>query len=165
MTRQRNRRAGAIALALGCLVLCGCGLVPDTGPTIQETHLLDELESGRLQAPRWVGTDAVAPTVTITVLTHVDSKGLVGLSGVAADDRRLQRVRWSNNRGGSGLAMLTGSTSSTRWWVTSIQLQPGDNTLVVTAFDAAGNSAQARTVVTRTPAPPANVAAWDLTSD
>jgi hypothetical protein len=85
-------------------------------------------------------TDGGAPAVTIqsptTSSTYSTASTTVSLAGVASDDIGVTQVTWSNSRGGSGIA---GGTTS--WSTGPIALQPGDNTLTVTARDAAGNSA------------------------
>jgi hypothetical protein len=83
--------------------------------------------------------DYTAPTVAITnptaVATYTTNNTAITVGGVAADDTGVVSVVWSNNRGGAGNA--TGLTS----WVTgNISLQPGDNVITVTGFDAAGNA-------------------------
>ncbi|MEP7336415.1 MAG: hypothetical protein ABI977_01505, partial [Acidobacteriota bacterium] len=94
--------------------------------------------------------DAVAPTVAITAPTSnptfTTSDGLLNLSGTAADNIGVLLVRWSNDRGGSGVA-----SGSTAWSVPGISLQAGPNNLTVTAFDANGNAASAKLLVNFNP--------------
>src|SRR5262249_49723384 len=54
-------------------------------------------------------------------------------------------VTWANNRGGSGIA-----SGTTAWTTGTIGLQPGLNTLTVTARDAANNRTTATLAVTLT---------------
>ena len=68
----------------------------------------------------------------------------MALSGSASDNVGVTQVKWSNNRGGSGTATLSG----THWSVSAIALQTGTNTLSATARDAAGNTASSSVVVT-----------------
>ena len=114
MKVQANRTtAMALAVAAAGLVLIGCGAVEDGGRAPAASVVLrDPSGPGLSDGLAWRESDRVAPTVSIAALTEVGPTGLVGLSGAAADDTQLERVRWSNNRGGSGLAMLTGSTQS-----------------------------------------------------
>jgi hypothetical protein len=83
--------------------------------------------------------DTTAPVITIqkptTNATITSNTATIALSGTASDNVSVTRVTWSNNRGGSGTA-----TGTTNWSVTGILLQPGDNVLTVTAFDAVGNT-------------------------
>jgi hypothetical protein len=152
MNVQLNRTTVmALAVTTACLVPIGCGGVQDPDPApVSGVVFRGPSGPGLSDGLAWRERDRVAPTVNIDDSTTVGPAGLVGLTGMAADDQQLQRVRWSNNRGGSGLATLTGSTQNTRRWVATVPLQTGSNTITVTAVDAAGNRAQAATVVIRT---------------
>ncbi len=90
--------------------------------------------------------DSVKPTVTITTpssaASYSTTVNVLGLAGSASDNVAVQQVAWSNDRGGSGLA--AGTTS----WSAPISLQPGLNTITVTAGDSAGNSSDATLAVT-----------------
>jgi hypothetical protein len=132
---------GMVAVALA---LAGC---TDDGVPADRRGL--SWQADPLEAQAWRDIDRVPPTVSIAEPRIVNAKSGVALSGMAVDDRRLQRVRWSNNRGGSGQAVLTGSDVHARSWVAWVPLQSGDNTITVTALDATGNQTQTRTVVTR----------------
>jgi hypothetical protein len=83
--------------------------------------------------------DTTAPVITIkkptTNATITRNAATLDLSGTASDNVGVTRVTWSNDRGGSGTA-----SGTTNWSVTGILLQPGNNVLTVTAFDAAGNT-------------------------
>lgn len=83
--------------------------------------------------------DYLAPTVTITTptfnSTYTSSAPTMFLGGAAEDNAAVTAVTWSNDRGGSGAADGTDS-----WFVSNIALQPGVNTITVTAYDAAGNA-------------------------
>jgi hypothetical protein len=94
-----------------------------------------------------VHLDSRAPVVTIssptTSTTFAASSPTVALAGAATDDGAITEVRWTNNRGGGGVA-----TGTNRWTVDRAVLQAGANEITITARDAAGNSASARLVVT-----------------
>ncbi len=96
--------------------------------------------------------DTTPPTVNITgptsSPTYSTTSNTIVLTGSAADNERVTRVSWSNDRGGSGLA--SGTTS---WSSGSIPLMPGTNVLTVTARDVAQNTAVDRLTVTYTPPP------------
>lgn len=84
--------------------------------------------------------DAVAPTISITlpgtapsITTHSST---VDVQGIAADNTGVTRVTWSSSRGDSGTAAGTAA-----WSTGALVLQPGPNTITVTARDAAGNTA------------------------
>jgi hypothetical protein len=91
-------------------------------------------------------TDAVAPTVSITAPTsadkHTTTAATMTLGGTASDVFGVTEVRWSNDRGGAGVA---GGTTS---WSAAVPLLPGVNVLTVTASDAAGNTSSDRISVT-----------------
>ncbi|MBS1791450.1 MAG: hypothetical protein JST85_27305 [Acidobacteria bacterium] len=90
--------------------------------------------------------DTVAPTIAITTptsaATFTTSTSPLTLSGTASDNASVFLVRWSNDRGGSGVA---GGTTS--WTVPSIALQNGPNNLTVTAWDVRGNASSAKLLV------------------
>ncbi|MBP6823606.1 MAG: hypothetical protein KA368_18800, partial [Acidobacteria bacterium] len=90
--------------------------------------------------------DTVAPTIAITAptsaATFTTNSSPVNLSGTAADNAGVFLVRWSNDRGGSGVA---GGTNA--WTVPNIALQNGPNNLTVTAWDVSGNATSAKLLV------------------
>ena len=90
--------------------------------------------------------DAVGPDLSITVPTNADTytttANSVALGGTASDASGVKEVRWTNDRGGSGLA--SGTTS---WSVAALPLQLGVNVITVTATDASGNVAQDRVTI------------------
>lgn len=96
--------------------------------------------SDTLTVTRSAVTDSMAPTVTITSPTSAATTSTtattLNLAGTAADNVGVNRVTWSNDRGGSGTAAGT-----TNWSVASLPLQTGINVITTTAHDAAGNSA------------------------
>jgi predicted xylose isomerase-like sugar epimerase len=69
----------------------------------------------------------------------------ISVGGTAADDRGVNQVSWTNDRGGSGVA--TGTTS---WSLTNVPLVNGTNVITVTAVDAAGNRGTDSLTVTYT---------------
>jgi len=91
-------------------------------------------------------TDAVAPSIAITspsAKTLTTTAATLTLGGTASDVFGVTEVRWSNDRGGSGVA--SGTTS---WSVQGLPLQSGTNTITVTASDAAGNTSSDHITVT-----------------
>ncbi len=84
--------------------------------------------------------DNILPTIAINqpipTPENPAQNGFGALSGIASDNVGVFLVRWSNDRGGSGVA--AGTTS---WSVSNIPLQNGPNNLTVTAWDANGNAA------------------------
>jgi hypothetical protein len=100
------------------------------------------------------GSDATAPSITITVPTSGDtystSSNTISLGGTASDNVAVTQVTWSNDRGGSGTA-----SGTTAWSISSISLQSGANILTVTARDAAGNIGTTSLTVIYQARPPA----------
>ncbi|MGE0126778.1 MAG: hypothetical protein AB7U82_01645 [Blastocatellales bacterium] len=94
-----------------------------------------------------VMSDSTPPTIAITSPTSsgvfTATSGALNLSGASADNAGVFNVRWSNDRGGSGVAAGTSS-----WSVSNITLLGGLNNITVTAWDANGNSGQASLAVT-----------------
>ncbi len=93
------------------------------------------------------GTDTVAPALTITspastsVLT---TSATIRLQGTASDYVGVTQVTWSTSFGKSGVA-----TGTTNWNSGDVPLLVGTNTIVVRAYDAAGNSGWRSVTVTR----------------
>ncbi|MCW5553703.1 MAG: hypothetical protein KIS67_16285 [Verrucomicrobiae bacterium] len=90
--------------------------------------------------------DVKRPTISITTptanLSYSTSANSVSLSGVHADNLSgVTSVTWINNRGGAGTASLTGNPLSGTWSTGPVAISSGDNTVTVTATDAAGNKA------------------------
>jgi len=108
--------------------------------------------------------DFDAPTVTITgptsLPTYSTSSGAIAISGVASDNFEIEQVSWCNDRTTCG--MCTGTTS---WGASGIQLEVGQNTITVTARDAAGNESTDTLIVTATDGTPPTVAFSTPTSE
>ena len=83
--------------------------------------------------------DTIRPVATITSPTlnssYTASGSSMNLGGTATDNVGVTQVRWSSDRGASGVASGTST-----WSVSGIPLQSGTNIITVTAFDAAGYS-------------------------
>ena len=104
-----------------------------------------------VEREQWADVDAQEPALSIDAASDEDASGNVGLSGEVADNLRVSRVQWSNDRGGNGSAALTLSGDHTRgtWSVPSVQLLHGDNRITITASDAAGHEASTTIVLSR----------------
>ena len=151
-----NKTKMVVAQALACLALASCGGGADSTASLQESEAtLGSTELDQAERVRWRSRDTVAPLLSIGTQSDVGSTGMISVGGTATDNMRLYGVRWANNRGGDGIAALSGTTLSATWVVAAIQLQTGDNTLTVTAEDAAGNTSRATKVVTYNGAAPA----------
>jgi len=94
--------------------------------------------------------DEIEPTIAINQPTsesfYTTSDTTIAIGGTASDNVGVTEVTWSNNRGGSGSA--SGTTS---WSVSNINLQEGDNIIIVTTRDAAGNTGTYTITITYTP--------------
>ncbi len=94
--------------------------------------------------------DSSAPTISInsptSTSTYSTSVSPLALAGVASDDTGVTAVTWTNSLGGSGTA--TGTSS---WTIGGVALQPGLNTITVTATDASNKTTSDILSVTYTP--------------
>ncbi|MGH9939110.1 MAG: Ig-like domain-containing protein, partial [Blastocatellia bacterium] len=113
---------------------------------------IGDRDNGRVRKLMFAAAnDGAAPTVAITSptssATFTTTNGALNLGGSAADNVGVFQVRWSNDRGGSGVAVGT-----TSWSVQNVILLAGLNNLTVTALDANGNSGLAKLAVTFNPA-------------
>jgi len=83
--------------------------------------------------------DTQSPSITITSPTsgvlYKASGASLTVAGTASDNVGVTRVSWTNFLGGSGTAVGT-----TNWSIAGIPLKTGNNLIVVTARDAAGNT-------------------------
>ena len=102
----------------------------------------------RLTYSAVVSGDITPPTIAITSPTtgpaYTNSTATINLSGTASDNVGVTLVTWQNYSGGLGVA--TGTNS---WNITGIPLQTGENDIIVTAWDAAGNSTPTTLTVTK----------------
>ena len=94
------------------------------------------------------GADTTAPEVSITDPSDTGSfttmSGSIVVAGNASDNAAVTQVTWSVNGGAASAA-----EGLNDWSTPAVQLAVGDNTIRVTAQDAAGNSGAAEIVVTR----------------
>ncbi|MBU6400337.1 MAG: hypothetical protein KGS61_08465, partial [Verrucomicrobia bacterium] len=73
-----------------------------------------------------------SPTIASTFVT---TTGTISLTGSAISMNNPTQVTWTSSTGASGTASGTGN-----WAINGLALQPGTNTVFVTARDAAGNT-------------------------
>ena len=98
------------------------------------------------QVTRSVLADNVPPTLKIvspSTSTVFTSSSSIRISGTASDNVGVVSVTWSTSGGKSGAA------SGTVSWSLEAPLLPGSNTIVIRAYDAAGNSSWRSLSVTR----------------
>ena len=99
--------------------------------------------------------DLDSPTVRITTPatpTTNTPNALLTLQGSATDNVRVASVAWRSNRGQSGTGTNTGTGATVNWTFT-LTLLAGQNEIIVTATDDAGNVSPARTVIVNVAAP------------
>ncbi len=93
-------------------------------------------------APPAVEVDQVAPTVRIvsptSKSTYFSRTRSVNLAGTAVDNIQVTKITWRNSRGETGTA-----SGTLNWSVAGIPLNRYNNTITITAHDAAGNSSSA----------------------
>jgi len=109
---------------------------------------------------RGVGGDVTAPSISITnpsTLSVSTTSSTIALAGTASDASGIAQITWTN-----GTASGSVSGALTSWTIDAIPLQPGLNTISVTARDPVNNEGSAQINVTYTvPAPGQLVAAYN----
>jgi hypothetical protein len=70
--------------------------------------------------------------------TYFSSTRSVNLAGTAVDNIQVTKITWRNSRGETGTA-----SGTLNWSVAGIPLNRYNNTITITAHDAAGNSSSA----------------------
>lgn len=142
----------AVAEAVTVLLLAACGGSSSTDETAVDANSITLAEAEELNQAdrvRLRGGDSTAPVLAVTSQGSVSLAGTVALNGTITDNQLIYRVTWSNNRGGSGRAVLAGSTKQATWGIASVQLQTGSNVITVTAEDVAGNTSAIAVTVNR----------------
>jgi hypothetical protein len=91
-----------------------------------------------------VSTPAVVLTMPTSSSELTTSKSSVLLGGIATDDQGVTAVRWTNDRGGSGVA------TGTEEWMAAVPVRPGQNLITITAVDGNSNSGSIRVSIYRT---------------
>ncbi len=127
----------------------GDNVITITATDSQQTRASRTLKVTRLANTPQPGTpDATAPSLTITspgATTVSTSLSTIVLSGTTKDNVGVTRVTWTSSTGGSG----TASGGATSWKTPVIPLYVGTTTIVIRAFDAAGNASWRSIMVTR----------------
>lgn len=129
-------------------------LLPPTRPALVNRHFvvsLSDPEEGAVlggqssATVRILATDVRKPTLTLAspVAGKVSAASPLVVSGLAGDVFGLDRVEVALNGGSPILAVLGGAAKpATIPFTAAIAPVPGNNTLVVTAYDLSGNSTQ-----------------------
>lgn len=125
--------------------------------TIRELYAANDSATGG--TPQQPPTNPAPPPATGPLLVSITTPAAVNsstaaariaLSGTTTGGSGAILVTWSNHRGGSGTA-----AGSRPWSVSAVPLEPGENIVTVTAFDAAqGRNSQQIRVVRETQQPP-----------
>ena len=90
--------------------------------------------------------DKIAPTLSVTspqMISIQTVADFITIKGVASDNVGVDRVTWSSNVNGAGTA------AGTKEWTATIPLAIGFNTIIVRAYDGAGNSSWRSLVASR----------------
>jgi hypothetical protein len=97
--------------------------------------------------PAPTGPDNAPPGISIqspaSTIVQTDQSSIT-ITGTASDNVSVAKVTWQNTLMGSGTAAGTNN-----WTATAIPIYPGTNTLVLRAYDAAGNSSWRSLTVVR----------------
>ncbi len=91
--------------------------------------------------------DRTAPSLSITsprLAISSTSAAVVRITGTAADSGGIKSITWTASGGRSGTA--NGTTS---WSIPDFALRVGDNTIVIRAWDEAGNTSWRSFIITR----------------
>jgi hypothetical protein len=106
--------------------------------------------AGKQIMVRFIPPDTTPPSVVIsqptTQATFDTQKSTVAIGGTAADEKGVTKVTWHSSNGENGIASGTSD-----WTIAAVNLNKGDNTITVTAEDAAGNTAGKQITVRFTP--------------
>jgi Putative Ig domain len=148
----------ATGLPPGLTLMGSTGYISGAGTTAGTYSVTAQAFDGVLTASQtftWVMSapagDTTVPTATINAPTtgtaFSTTASTIGMGGTASDNVNVTQVRWSSDRGGSGVA-----TGTTNWSISSLPLLSGANVITVTAVDAAGNQGTDSLTVTYTSA-------------
>jgi len=135
-TGTTSWQTGAIALKVGSNAI-----------TVTATSVAGTTAPATLTVNYSAGPDKTAPSISITYPASTSTTAYsptISIRGTASYNTGVTAVKWSTSSGKSGTA--SGTTS---WTASSIPLYTGSNTIVVRAYDAAGNTAWRSISVTR----------------
>jgi molybdopterin-binding protein len=143
--------AGGNGIASGTANWSIAGLGLTEGENVIAVTARDEAnnESTDVLTVTYTIPDTTAPVVAITsptsdTLFNTETASL-GIGGTSSDATGVTQVTWSNSAGGNGTASGTDT-----WDVTGISLTEGENVIIITARDAAGNESTDQLAVTYT---------------
>lgn len=114
--------------------------------TVTATDQAGNRASAGIQVTRTLAADSTPPVLKITSpagASVLASSATIRVAGTATDNVGVTSVVWSSSAGQSGVA------AGTAQWSADVPLVVGGNTIVVRAYDAAGNSSWRSVSVTR----------------
>lgn len=119
-------------------------LYPSRQDEPRQDHEPPRQESPR---PQPSGSDSTAPTLRVltpstTILST--SAATARISGTALDVSGVEKVTWTASGGRSGVANGTAT-----WTIPDLPLRTGDNSIVIRAYDTAGNTSWRNLTITR----------------
>lgn len=120
--------------------------VDSTHQNTSKSVVVTRTAAGTTPAPTG-GGDVMPPAITITSPNRTivsTTSSSITVSGTASDNVGVVKVTWQNTLAGSGTAVGTNT-----WTATAIPLYSGTNTLILKAWDAAGNSSWRSITVVR----------------
>ncbi len=135
---------GWASVAIACAMVVACGGEDDADPNML-------MRDSALARGDWVAPSLAVNTPT-TLGSYASSTPTVALAGVAKDNQKVARVTWSTSLG-HGVADMSSAGASATWSVSGVPLAEGDNTVVLRAYDSAGNRATSRLSVAFTASP------------
>lgn len=105
--------------------------------------------------------DITVPTIGVLNQGALDANGAVAITGTASDNVAVASVTWTNSLGGSGTAVISGSSIVT--WSATVPVVVGTNLITFTATDLAGNKSTTTTSVVRLTPPDTTVPTISIT--
>ena len=136
---------GARAWTATVPLAMGANTIVVTARDAQQNTASASVTVTRQQAQPNTTLQITQPSASGAYGTDADS---IAISGMASDSTGIDRVSWTNSRGGGGTA-----TGTTAWSVGPIALLAGQNAVTVTAYGKGGGTMVGTIIVTRTSVP------------
>jgi len=143
---------GASGRATGTSAWSAAAVPTPVGSTTITVTATDALHHTASKSITLVRTAPTAQSTTPPVLTIVAPIGTIvqttlstiAVTGTASDSSDIARVSWQNSNFGAGTA-----TGTKDWTIPAVPLLVGNNTLIIRAYDTAGNSSWRSVIVVR----------------
>jgi hypothetical protein len=145
MKKLSLQAQGWASVAIACAMVVACGGEDDADPNML-------MRDSALARGDWVAPSLTVNTPT-TLGSYATSTPTVALAGVAKDNQKVARVTWVTSLG-NGVADMSSAGASATWSAAGVPLAEGDNTVVLRAYDSAGNRSTTRLSVAFTATPP-----------